>query len=401
LEQSNHRLQLANWTKNINPSAMQTFLSFADSPDFISLGLGLPDCSLLPKTIVEKSIREIIVSDQNSFQYTQPLSSLKQQIVGLMRERGLFCKENEIFLTTGAQQGISLLVRMLLNHKSSIITENFIYPGFLQAIEPYAPILHTVSTHFRNGINIDDVERILQSDCNPTLIYLVADGGNPHSVTIPLSHREQLASLARKYGVPIIEDDPYGFLNYDNNMLPPIISFDSEWIFYVGTFSKLLAPSFRVGWLIVPENLQKHLSILKEGSDINIASFSQRIVSKILENIKLTDHVQSLINFYRAKREAIHAALNEYFPKDAVYYLPSNGIFFWVKLPDWINMHEFFECALKDYQVAFIPGEAFSIIKNSANKNYIRLNFSLPTLEQIKEGICRLSKVIAYLKEKI
>lgn len=390
---SDMSLRLAKWTENIVPSAMQTSLAFADEPNFISLALGLPDCNLFPKYVVEEAIKEII-SESTVFQYKQPINLLKEQITSLMAVRGVVCKENEIFLTAGAQQSISLLVRMLLNYNSSVILENVVYPGFIQAIEQYSPKIYTVSTHLVDGIVVDEIEASLKKRLKPALIYLVPDGSNPHAATIPLKHRQRLAELAKYYCVPILEDDPYGFLNYDDNRLPPIKSFDSEWVFYIGTFSKLLAPSFRVGWLVIPEKLHSYLAILKEGSDINTATFSQTMVSKILEKIKLLDHIHLLIDSYKTKRAMLSWALQEYFPKQIVYHLPANGIFFWVKLPECVDINELYICAVKNYQVAFIPGEAFAIIKNTSDKHFIRLNFSMASVEQIREGILRLSKAL-------
>ena len=175
--------------------------------------------------------------------------------------------------------------------------------------------------------------------------------------------------------------------------------FNSDWIFYIGSFSKILAPSLRVGWLVVPEFLHKPLSILKEGTDINIATYTQRLVSKILDSISIENHIEALKISYKQKREVMFEASEKHFPKEMVIKKPRSGLFFWVKLPSWINVKELYDLCIKKYKVAFIPGDFFEINKKNKTENAIRLNFSYPTGEQITEGIYRISQAIHELKE--
>ncbi len=385
---------LASWVKNIRISAMQSSLELANDKDFISFALGLPDCNSFPVDLYNQAIIEIL-KDSTSLQYAKPLEKLKEQIVALMLLRGVICSTEEIFLTSGAQQGISLLTRLLLNDNAHIIVENYAYPGFIQAVEPFAPTFLTVSTNFHNGINLGEVEKILQSNLSPTVIYVVTDGGNPHATSINSHNRQRLAILSQQYGIPIIEDDPYGFLQYEEKMLQPIKSFNADTVFYIGSFSKILAPSLRVGWLVVPRHLHTPLSILKEGFDINIATFSQRAVSKLLEQDDfITAHIHSINDIYRHKRNIMHQMLLEYFPPSSEINLPSSGIFFWVGLPKKINTSKLWHLALNKYKVTFIAGESFLITQSIENHNFIRLNFSSPSIQQIIVGIKRLAEAI-------
>ena len=398
MEQFNNDLKLAGWTKSIKPSAMQESVAYADDPEFISFALGLPDCSLFPKNVVYSATQALLAEDRNSlFQYSQPLPKLKHQIVNIMKARGVSCNENEIFLTAGAQQGINLLTRLLLDKGDNIVVENFAYPGFLQSIEPYSPNVITVDTNFEGGVDIGQVEKAFS--IRPTLLYLVPDGGNPHGATISQANREKLVELAHEYKVPIIEDDPYGLLCYENNPIPPIRALNDNWVFYIGSFSKILAPSFRIGWLVIPSYLQNPLSILKEGTDINIATYSQRLASKILEILSIEDHVNKIKFNYKEKRDLMFEQLRSFFPKETVLEKPKSGLFFWLKLPKYINTQKLFDLCLKKYKVAFIPGNSFAIKKCDDSSQYIRLNFSVSSRKQIVEGISRLASALSELTE--
>ncbi len=389
---------LADWTRDIQPSAMQKSLAFADDPDFISFALGLPDCNLFPRELLQVATEKLLSIKEFPFQYSRPLNELKQQIVEIMKRRGVICSETEIFLTAGAQQGINLLTRLLLNQGDKLIVENLAYPGFIQAVEPFRPHFLTVRTDLNTGLEVADVEKALMQ--KPSLIYLVPDGGNPHASSLSLDKRKQLAEFAQKYRIPILEDDPYGFFSYDDNFMPPIKSFMPDWVFYIGTFSKLLAPSLRVGWLIVPEVLHKPLSILKEGSDINIATFSQRLSSKILDLLSFDQHLNKLNSSYIQKRDVMFEMLKKYFPKESIIRKPSSGLLFWVQLPDWIETEKLFEIAVSRHKVAFIPGNAFVVNKSfkDAARSSMRINFSHSSLEDIELGVKRLAEAIDYYK---
>ncbi|MDF2940517.1 MAG: putative transcriptional regulator, GntR family [Gammaproteobacteria bacterium] len=395
MEHFNNGPLLADWVKTLKPSAMQKSIAFANDPDFISFALGLPDCKLLHIDAISNASAELLTEGSSITQYAKPLIKLKQQIVSLMKMRGITCRESDIFLTSGAQQGISLLARMLVNEKKdSIAVEDFTYPGFLQTIQPLQSKLLTIQTDFHSGISIEDTEKVLAK--RPALLYVVPDGGNPHTVTISREKRQQLAELARTYRVPIIEDDPYSYLNYTSNMLPPIKSFEQNWVFYVGTLSKILAPSLRVGWIIAPEPFHQALSFLKEGSDLDIATYSHRIASKILGGISIESHIANLIQTYRLKRDTMLQEIQKHFPKNCELKQPASGLFIWAKLPENFDTNEILKIAISEFKVAFIPGAAF-YAGNSTNapSNFIRLNFTYSDIDVIKEGIERIGKAIA------
>jgi 2-aminoadipate transaminase len=243
-------------------------------------------------------------------------------------------------------------------------------------------------------MNVDELERVLNSADRPALIYSVTDGHNPLSVSMSLEKRQQLVQLARRYQVPIIEDDPYGFLWYEKKSLPPLRAFDEKWVYYVGTFSKMLAPGLRAGWIVIPEELVAPLSVIKESIDINMAPFTQHVVADYLATGHLEKHLDMLRHEYSARRDALHLALQEYFPSGAVWQRPTNGVFFWVELPENVDTGDLLHVAIETEKVAFIPGFAFNTSAKPCARNTMRLNFSHNSVELIAEGIGRLGRCL-------
>lgn len=395
LEEVRTEVVLANWTSAIKRSALQEMLAAASRPGVISFALGLPAPELFPVNEFEQAVSSVLGSDPRALQYQPPFTPLKSQIVELMRRRGVFCREEQVFLTAGAQQGMNLLVRLLLEPGGQLLMEEIIYPGFQQLIEPFAPDLLLVSTDPETGMNVDEVEALLKSGRRPSFIYAITDGHNPLSVSLSRGKREKLVALASTYGVPIIEDDAYGFLSYDGPLDPPLRAMDEDWVFYVGSFSKILAPALRVGWIIVPEKLMRPLSVIKEASDIDTATFSQRTVSAYLAAGHLPDHLSRLHKEYRLRRETMHAALLEHFPAGAHWQRPKSGVFMWVELPGGLDAGELLQHAINKEQVAFVPGGAFRASTHWSQRQSLRLNFSHCAPPQIEEGVTRLARAIA------
>ncbi len=388
------RLILPKWVKLAKKSAMEHSLTFRNRDDFISFALGLPAMELFPKLLCQQAIDEMFDTDTSIFQYTPPIEELKKHIVDLMLLRGVTCTTKQVFLTAGAQQGISLLVRLLLEKGDKVLLEELAYPGILQAIEPYSPEILTVATDLATGIDVEGVEVILKKKQKPTFLYVVADGGNPRSVSIEKNKRHRLAELANQYGVPIIEDDPYGFLNYEN-AIPPLKAYGDDWIFYVGSFSKLFAPSFRTGWLIVPECIVSKLSSLKESNDINTATFSQRVVNSLLKKNIFSSHIENICAEYMTRRNAMTAAIKMHFPIQTLFHTPNNGIFIWVDLPKKFNTTALVNKSIREAGVTFMPSSAFVATKKIHINNGMRLNFSHPNQQAIAIGIKRLADIIS------
>src|SRR5690349_18312489 len=391
--QTEQPTELAGWARGLKRSAMQEMLVATLRPNILSFALGLPAIELFPTAAIAAAAERVLSTNPVALQYHPPLKSLKQHVRELMKQRGVDCREEQIFLTAGAQQGMSLLAHLLLEPGRSVITEELIYPGFQQVLAPFQPRVITVSTDAETGMDVDAVEQHLRGGERPSFIYSITDGHNPLSVRLDKSKRTRLVELAERYRVPIIEDDAYGFLCYENP-LPPLRALSEASVFYVGSFSKILAPALRVGWLVVPEELILPLSVIKESTDIDAAPLSQRIVNDYLDTGALPAQIDKLRTEYRLRRDTMMRTLAENFPDAARWTKPDCGFFVWVELPPAVDVDELFRRALEDEDVAFIPGHAFSVNNKQSSTSSIRLNFSHPTTAQIEEGIPRLARVL-------
>jgi 2-aminoadipate transaminase len=398
VEQRAEEVSLARWVQRVKRSQLQELLFAAAKPGIISFAMGLPAPELFPIDGLTSASRYVMTHDSQALQYGPPFQPLKSQIVEMMANRGVACCEEQIFITTGAQQGLNLLVRLLLEPGGRVLTEQMVYPGFQQVLEPYEPLVLSVPTDAETGIDVTAVASLLASGIRPACIYAISSGHNPLAVSLTEAVREQLVGLARDYRTPIVEDDPYGFLNYECRMLLPLRAFDDQWVFYVGSFSKILTPALRVGWLVVPENLISRLSVIKEASDIDTNTFTQRLISRFLEQEDIHDHISRLRHEYCIRRNTMAQALRDHFPSTARWRIPDHGVFFWVELPPEIDTVALLADALQREQVAFIPGQAFSVEPSNGATSCLRLNFSLSSPELIVEGMARLGKLVsAYL----
>lgn len=363
-------------------------------PGVLSFALGLPAAELFPAAAYAKAIAQAISADQRAMQYGPPFEPLKEHIANLMALRGVECKSEQVFLTTGAQQGISLLSQLLLNPGERVMVEEMTYTGFQQVIERYQPEILTVPTNIETGMEVDVAQELLEWGERPDFIYTVTDGHNPLAVSMSRTKRAHLVGLAKQYRIPIIEDDPYGFLYYQDTAIPPLRALDDQWVLYVGSFSKILAPALRVGWIIAPEALIMSLASIKEASDINTSTLSQRAISSYIDAGYLNTHLQMLRSEYRARRDAMLHALDKHFPGDSQWHEPTSGVFIWVELSKEVDTSKALKMALETERIAFIPGEAFCINNGRQASHCMRLNFSNASVESIEEGIARLGRVL-------
>lgn len=387
---------LAGWAADIRRSALQEMLSVASRPGILSLALGLPAPELFPAGDYGRALARVLATDPRALQYGPPSQLLKSQVVALMAARGVSCDESQVFLTAGAQQGISLLARLLLEPGGTVLTEELTYTGFQQVIEPFRPHLLRVPTDPETGIDVEAVAALLGGGARPAFIYVIPDGHNPLAVSLSREKRRRLVELARGYGVPVVEDDPYGFLSYVDDPAPPLRALDPEWVFYAGSFSKILAPALRVGWLVVPEWLTFRLAIVKESSDIDTATLTQRAVAAYLSEGHLEGHLPALRREYRLRRDTMLEALREKLSGVARWREPGGGVFVWVELPEGVRAGEVLRLAVETEQVAFIPGDAFSVT-GDRGANCMRLNFSHSAPELICEAVTRLARVLGRL----
>ncbi|HEY0078546.1 MAG TPA: PLP-dependent aminotransferase family protein [Pyrinomonadaceae bacterium] len=386
-------VELAAWARGLERSSLQEMLTATARPGIISFALGLPAPEFFPAADFSEAAARVLSEDARALQYSPPFEPLKRHVVELMKRRGVVCRAEQIFLTAGAQQGMSLLARLLLDEGRSIITEELIYTGFQQVVKPFRPRILTVPTDSETGMDVEAVSEILRRGERPAFIYCITDGHNPLSVRLHPSKRARLVELSEHYGVPIIEDDAYGFLCYEETE-PPLRALGESTVLYAGSFSKILAPALRVGWVIVPEEMLLPLSVVKESSDIDTATFTQRLVTAYLDTGRLESHVENLRREYRLRRDTMLRALEEHFPEEARWRKPESGVFCWVELADEFDAFELFRKAIEHERVAFIPGQAFGVREGLSHAPSMRLNFSHSAPGLIEEGIPRLARVL-------
>jgi 2-aminoadipate transaminase len=386
-------IQLAEWTQGIERSQLQKLLPRANQAGIISLALGLPDPDLFPTAALARACEYVLCSERDALQYAPPSETLKQQIVNLMACRGVACTTSQIFITSGAQQGISLLSRILLGPQNVVFVEEFSYPGFIQAVSLHRPQLVTIKSSTTDGIDIDDLESKLKQGLKPDFLYVIPEGHNPQGSSMGADKKYQLANIAARWGFAVIEDDAYGFLQYDGAQRPALRAINDSNILYVGSFAKILAPSLRVGWLVVPEYMVQSLSVLKESTDIEIRTYSQRVVEVYLDTNDLQCHIEQVRFTYEAKRNLMVKSLQDMIGDELAFKVPPAGLFIWGSLNSLQDTTKLLESALSHQKVAFLPGEAFSTVR-SDNNNYLRLNFSHSGIAAIPEGIRRLARAI-------
>lgn len=384
---------LAAWARTSAPSALREILPLLARPGLLSFAVGMPAVELLPAEAFAQSVQRALNTDPLTLQYGVPYGPLKRQIVLLMAERGVRCRAEQVFLTTGAQQGMSLLARLLMEEGGRVAVEAMVYDGIHNAVKPFRPDVVTVPSD-GDGLDVDALEVLLEGGARPAFVYVIPEGHNPLGVSLGLDRRIRLVELARRFQVPLVEDDAYGFLRYDGAPLPALRALDADWVLYVGSFSKILAPGLRVGWMIVPEALVPALSILKHGSDLDVTSLSQRCISAFLDAGSLPAHLAALRAEYRARREAMLGALERHFPRTVRWTLPAGGMFVWVTLPAGSDTVELLRRAVASENVAFVPGTAFCARDPGQGAHCMRLCFASVPVGMIEEGILRLARLL-------
>lgn len=389
--------RLAEWTRAIRRSVFQDLLTATARPDVISLALGLPAAELFPTAAMGNAIARILEEDPRALQYGPPSANLRAFVANLMERRGVECRPDQVFLTAGAQQGISMLARLLLDPGATVLVEGHSYTGFQQAIAACSPRVVTVPTDLERGIDLHAVEERLAVGPKPALIYAMADGHNPTGVSMPLESRVRLVEMARSHRVPIIEDDAYGLISYDGKPDPALRSLDADWVFYVGSFSKTLAPALRTGWIVAPERFVGLLATLKESSDIDTATLGQRAVAAFVASGGFDEHVAGLRAEYSKRRDAMLLALERTFPPGARWSRPRAGFFVWVELPDGLDAGRLFEIALETEMVAFLPGATLVAGDAEPARSALRLNFSYCRSGLIEDGVGRIARAIEAL----
>ena len=389
--------KLASRAQAMTSSVIRELLKLTEQPDVISFAGGLPAAELFPIREFREACEYVLTSiGGKALQYgaTEGYTPLRRFLCEKMQKYHVPAEEENILITNGSQQALDLVGRIFLDEGDVIVTERPTYLGALQAWRAYQPKFATVPID-DDGMCVDMLEDVLKAHQGKVkFIYALPNFHNPAGTTIPLERRKELVRLAAKYGVPIIEDDPYGELRFEGKDVLPIETLHKENVIYLSTFSKTLAPGIRLGWVAAPSKIISKLVQAKQGADLHTGTFVQMVAHDICQRGLLRGHVRKVRGAYRERRDAMLEAMEEFFPKDVSWTRPQGGLFLWVRLPEHVDTTKFMEVALEE-KVAFVPGSAF--FPEGDGRNTMRLNFSYCRPETIREGIQRLGR--ALLKE--
>lgn len=367
------------------------------APDFISLRSGSPPPECVPLDWLEGASVRAWGDDPTILGYGPATGNpaLREAVAALMRERG--CADvtpEHITLLTGAQQGIDLLARLLLNEGDTIAIEEPTYPGATQAFDLFRPryLSLPVTPH---GLDLDALEAALASGTRPKFLYTIPTFQNPTGATLSRAGRERLVTLCTRYSVPIIEDDPYGELRFRGEAAPPLRALDAD-VLYLGTFSKTIAPAVRTGWLVAPPALWDKLYALKEAVDINSDRITQATVAVALATGFYPGHIERLRDLYRSRCDRMCAALREHMPPDVTWAEPEGGFFVWLRLPPGLTT-DAVEVAGRAHGVGIVPGTGCSVVAGG-EADTLRLGYCAIPADRIAEGVRRLAAAIRSLR---
>ena len=389
-------------TQRMGSSAIRELLKLTEKPDIISFAGGLPAPEVFPVEQFQEACKSVLQDyGAQALQYgtTEGYLPLREQIARHSARYGIEVTPDNILITSGSQQALDLLGKIFINPGDRILVESPTYLGALQAWNAYGAEYVSVPMD-KSGMNTDALEEALRT--GPKFIYVLPNFQNPTGVTLSLSRRQRLIDLADQYGVPIIEDDPYGQLRYEGEHLPSVVLLDHRFrdntdaafsgnVIYLSTFSKILAPGIRLAWVIAPREVIQKLVQAKQGADLHTATFNQIVAHEVSRGGFLDEHIRLIRDTYRERRDVMLAAMDRFFPPEVDWTHPEGGLFLWGTLPSYLSSAEVLKAAV-ERKVAFVPGEPFH--PNGGGHNTMRINFSNATPEKISEGIRRLGEVI-------
>ena len=388
-------MQYSDSILNTPSSFIRNILKVTDADDVISFAGGLPNPISFPIEALKTSVsRAIDESGQKMFQYstTQGYLPLRQYIADKYNKKqpGLDYKAEDVFITTGSQQALELISKVLLNKGDGIIVEEPGYLGAIQAFTLRQPTFYSVPLE-EEGINVDALKEQLKQP-NVKLVYTVPNFQNPTGLTYSKERREEVYEAIKDEDVIFIEDDPYGELRFEGEHLPYIAAGKMENSVVLGSFSKTVTPGMRLGYILTKNHeLLNHVETAKQASDLHTNIFAQYVLHDYLTNNEYDAHVQKIIALYKEQSDAMLAAMDKYFPSHVKYTRPEGGMFIWVTLENGASALEKFYEAMEQ-KVAFVPGDPFYTDKTGVST--LRLNYTNATPEIIEEGIKRLAAIL-------
>lgn len=382
--------------KPLKPSAIREIFKSLTNPNVISFAAGNPSPLSFPVEKLQLLSNQIYEENAAaSLQYgiTEGYAPLREQVAARLKDKfGIGKSFDTTVIMSGGQQGIDLTAKVLCNEGDTVICENPSFIGALNAFRSYNVNLKGLDVG-DDGIDPDELENVLKTDKKVKLIYLIPTFQNPSGITMSLEKRKAVLAIAKKYNVPILEDNPYGELRFAGEEIPTIKSLDEDGIvIYCGSFSKILSAGMRVGFLCAHEDIVQKIVVVKQTNDVNTNQFFQMLCSKFIETYGLDDHIEGIRKLYRENCNLMLSEMDKNIPDYVKYTRPEGGLFLWVTMPEGTDMDAFMKKTIAA-NIAVVPGATFLPDTSMKSLSY-RLNYSMPTSEQIVKGIGILADVI-------
>ena len=388
-------IRFAKRMEALNGSEIRELLKLIEKPEVISFAGGLPAPELFPIEEM-KEISRIVLEESGTqaLQYstTEGFQPLREQIARRMNSKNKTnVTKDDILITNGSQQGLDFAGRVFLNEGDVVLCESPSYLGAINVFKSYGSKFIEVPTD-KDGMIMEELEKILEVTENVKMIYVIPDFQNPTGITWTLERRKKFIEIISKYEIPVLEDNPYGELRFKGESLPSLKSMDKKGlVIFLGTFSKILCPGYRLGWTCASQNILKKFIFVKQVADLQASSISQIEVSKFIDLYNLDNHVKKINEVYARRRDLMLETMKEEFPEGVEYTYPEGGLFIWVELPKHLDSRIIMKDCLAN-NVAYVPGVSF--FPNGGTENCFRLNYSNMSDDRIVEGIKRIGLVL-------
>ena len=382
--------QLAHRTERMNPSVIREILKVTEQPGIISLAGGLPSPDSFPIEAMREATQRVLRDQpREALQYaaSEGFGPLREWVAAELATQGLMAHASQVLITTGSQQGLDLAGKVLIDAGSRVAVESPTYLGALQAFAPYEPQIVSVQ-----GDALGPLPEGLAQAQGARFLYMLPNFQNPSGRCIGATRRDALVRAAQAAALPVVEDNPYGDLWFDAAPPTPLAARWPEGTIYLGSFSKVLAPGLRLGYMIAPLAVYPKLLQAKQAADLHTPGFNQRVVYEVIRDGFLRDHVPTIRARYKAQRDAMQVALERHLPSGCRWNAPGGGMFFWIELPQGIDTVQLLPKAVQR-GVAFVPGAAF--YATEPRMNTLRLSFVTALPAQIEQGVMLLAQAIA------
>ncbi len=395
---SNLQSLFSDMANNSKRSAIREILKLTQQPDIISFAGGLPAPESFPIDDLKEIVNKVLYEDgAAALQYdaTEGVKELRETLVKKYQDEGVDCALENLIITTASQQGLDLLGRVFLNPGDKVICGLPSYLGGISAFQTYGAIMEGVLLDeygMRSDLLEAKLEELKTKGEKPKFIYIIPDFQNPAGITMPEWRRLQIIALAIKYDVLIVEDSPYREIRFEGEHQPLMYKLDnSGQVITLGTFSKIVAPGFRIGWVLAHPAINEKLITSKQSADLCTATFVQKIAAKYLKSNRFEINLKYTIDLYRLRRNIMLEGLRENMPEGVSWTKPEGGLFLFVTLPTYMDAEKLFFKAIEK-KVAFVVGTVF--FSDGTGKNTLRMNFSFVNESQNREGVKRLAEVI-------